>query len=119
MLAGLLGPNGAGKTTTIRILTTLLQFDGGRATVGGFDVVKQAQLVRAVIGLTGQFAAVDDDLTAARTSSSSDGSGASTRGRRRNGRRGCSMSSSSTTPPTARSRRTPAGCAGVWTSAPA
>ena len=63
MLAGLLGPNGAGKTTTIRILTTLLQFDGGHATVGGFDVVKQAQLVRAVIGLTGQFAAVDDDLT--------------------------------------------------------
>jgi ABC-2 type transport system ATP-binding protein len=63
MLAGLLGPNGAGKTTTIRILTTLLQFDEGRATVGGFDVVHQAQLVRAVIGLTGQFAAVDDDLT--------------------------------------------------------
>src|ERR1700736_5186779 len=63
MLSGLLGPNGAGKTTTIRILTTLLPFEGGRATVGGFDVVKQAQLVRAVIGLTGQFAAVDDDLT--------------------------------------------------------
>jgi len=62
-LAGLLGPNGAGKTTTIRILTTLLQFDGGHATVGGFDVLKEAQLVRAVIGLTGQFAAVDDDLT--------------------------------------------------------
>jgi ABC-2 type transport system ATP-binding protein len=63
MLAGLLGPNGAGKTTAIRILTTLLQFDGGRATVGGFDVIKEAQLVRAVIGLTGQFAAVDDDLS--------------------------------------------------------
>ncbi|HXY95021.1 MAG TPA: ATP-binding cassette domain-containing protein [Acidimicrobiia bacterium] len=63
MLAGLLGPNGAGKTTTIRILTTLLPFDSGRATVGGFDVVREAQLVRAVIGLTGQFAAVDDDLT--------------------------------------------------------
>jgi ABC-2 type transport system ATP-binding protein len=63
MLAGLLGPNGAGKTTTIRILTTLLPLDGGHATVGGFDVVQQAQLVRAIIGLTGQYAAVDDDLT--------------------------------------------------------
>jgi ABC-2 type transport system ATP-binding protein len=63
MLAGLLGPNGAGKTTTIRILTTLLPFDAGRATVGGFDVTREPQLVRAVIGLTGQYAAVDDDLT--------------------------------------------------------
>ncbi len=62
-LVGLLGPNGAGKTTTIRILTTLLQPDGGRATVAGFDVVEQAQLVRSVIGLTGQFAAIDEDLT--------------------------------------------------------
>ena len=56
------------------ILTTLLTFDGGRATVGGFDVIKEAQLVRAVIGLTGQFAAVDDDLTGVRISSSSDAS---------------------------------------------
>ena len=62
-LVGLLGPNGAGKTTTIRILTTLLPFEGGRATVGGFDVVQQPQMVRGVIGLTGQYAAVDDDLT--------------------------------------------------------
>ena len=62
-LVGLLGPNGAGKTTTIRILTTLLQPDGGRATVAGFDVVKEPQLVRSVIGLTGQFAAIDEDLT--------------------------------------------------------
>ena len=62
-LVGLLGPNGAGKTTTIRILTTLLQPDGGHATVAGFDVVRQPQLVRSVIGLTGQFAAIDEDLT--------------------------------------------------------
>jgi ABC-2 type transport system ATP-binding protein len=62
-LVGLLGPNGAGKTTTIRILTTLLQPDGGRATVAGFDVVREPQLVRSVIGLTGQFAAIDEDLT--------------------------------------------------------
>ncbi len=62
-LAGLLGPNGAGKTTTIRILTTLLDFDAGHATVGGYDVMREAQLVRSIIGLTGQYAAVDDYLT--------------------------------------------------------
>jgi ABC-2 type transport system ATP-binding protein len=62
-VVGLLGPNGAGKTTSIRILTTLLRPDGGRATVAGYDVVTQPQLVRAVIGLTGQYAAVDLDLT--------------------------------------------------------
>ena len=62
-LVGLLGPNGAGKTTTIRILSTLLPFEGGTASVGGFDVVKQPQYVRSIIGLTGQYAAVDDDLT--------------------------------------------------------
>lgn len=59
----LLGPNGAGKTTIVRILSTLLQLDGGTATVGGFDVVKQANDVRGIIGLTGQFAAVDEKLT--------------------------------------------------------
>jgi ABC-2 type transport system ATP-binding protein len=60
----LLGPNGAGKTTTVRILATLLKPDGGRATVAGFDVVKQAQELRSVIGLSGQYAAVDENLTA-------------------------------------------------------
>ena len=62
-VVGLLGPNGAGKTTAIRILTTLLRLDGGRATVAGHDVMREPQLVRSVIGLTGQYAAVDDDLT--------------------------------------------------------
>ncbi len=62
-IAGLLGPNGAGKTTTINILTTLLRADGGRARVAGFDVATQPQLVRSVIGLTGQYSAVDEDLT--------------------------------------------------------
>ncbi|MES2209608.1 MAG: ATP-binding cassette domain-containing protein [Chloroflexota bacterium] len=61
---GLLGPNGAGKTTTVRILATLLRPDAGRATVAGFDVVKQAQQLRSVIGLSGQYAAVDENLTA-------------------------------------------------------
>jgi ABC-2 type transport system ATP-binding protein len=60
---GLLGPNGAGKTTTIRILTTLLQPDEGKATVAGFDVVRDAARLRPVIGLAGQFAAVDENLT--------------------------------------------------------
>lgn len=60
---GVLGPNGAGKTTTINILSTLTQPSGGTATVAGFDVVKQAKRVRAAIGLTGQYAAVDELLT--------------------------------------------------------
>jgi ABC-2 type transport system ATP-binding protein len=60
---GLLGPNGAGKTTTVRILATLLRPDVGRATVAGFDVVRQAQQLRGVIGLSGQYAAVDENLT--------------------------------------------------------
>src|SRR5712692_6262913 len=62
-VVGLLGPNGAGKTTAIRILSTLLRLDGGRARVAGYDVVTHPQQVRAAIGLTGQFAAVDEDLT--------------------------------------------------------
>ncbi|MGH3149074.1 MAG: ATP-binding cassette domain-containing protein [Rubrobacter sp.] len=60
---GLLGPNGAGKTTAVRILTTLLQPDAGRAEVTGLDVVKQAEELRSRIGLTGQYAAVDECLT--------------------------------------------------------
>jgi ABC transporter DrrB family efflux protein len=62
-ILALLGPNGAGKTTLVRILTTLLQPDAGWAEVAGYDVVKDAPLVRTVIGLTGQFAAVDLMLT--------------------------------------------------------
>lgn len=62
MLA-LLGPNGAGKTTTVRILSTLLKQDSGEVTVAGYDVLKQADKVRHVIGLTGQSAAVDELLT--------------------------------------------------------
>jgi daunorubicin resistance ABC transporter ATP-binding subunit len=60
---GLLGPNGAGKTTMVRMLTTLLVPDAGRAEVLGYDVVRQADAVRRVIGLTGQYAAVDAYLT--------------------------------------------------------
>ena len=60
---GLLGPNGAGKTTVVRMLATLLRPDGGAAHVGGFDIAKHPDEVRARIGLTGQYAAVDEDLT--------------------------------------------------------
>ena len=60
---GLLGPNGAGKTTAVNILTTLLHPDGGRATVMGLDAVNDAQKLRTVIGLAGQYAAVDGRLT--------------------------------------------------------
>ena len=62
-VVGLLGPNGAGKTTTVRILATLLKPDAGHAEVAGFDVVRQANDVRRTIGLTGQYAAVDEYLT--------------------------------------------------------
>ena len=60
---GLLGPNGAGKTTAVRILTTLLVPDGGSASVAGVDVVKSPREVRTRIGLSGQYAAVDEHLT--------------------------------------------------------
>ena len=60
---GLLGPNGAGKTTAVRILATLLQPDGGRARIAGLDVVDQAAELRTKIGLAGQYAAVDENLT--------------------------------------------------------
>jgi ABC-2 type transport system ATP-binding protein len=60
---GLLGPNGAGKTTCVRILTTLLKPDAGRAVVAGHDVLAEPQAVRRRIGLSGQYAAVDENLT--------------------------------------------------------
>jgi ABC-2 type transport system ATP-binding protein len=62
-ILALLGPNGAGKTTTIKILSTLLLPNGGKASIEGFDVVSEAKQVRANIGLTGQYAAVDEYLT--------------------------------------------------------
>jgi oleandomycin transport system ATP-binding protein len=63
---GVLGPNGAGKTTAVRILGTLLRPDAGRATVGGYDVVRDPARVRELIGLTGQYASVDEDLSGRR-----------------------------------------------------
>jgi len=63
-VVGLLGPNGAGKTTTINMLATLMSIDAGSASVGGFDVARQPDQVRQLIGLAGQAAAVDEKLTA-------------------------------------------------------
>ncbi|EXG79543.1 daunorubicin resistance protein DrrA family ABC transporter ATP-binding protein [Cryptosporangium arvum] len=62
-ILGVLGPNGAGKTTAVRVLATLIKPDAGRARVGGFDVLTQAQSVRARIAVTGQYASIDEDLT--------------------------------------------------------
>lgn len=61
---GVLGPNGVGKTTTVKMLATLLRPDGGSARIFGYDVVKEPQIVRQLIGVTGQYASVDESLTA-------------------------------------------------------
>src|SRR5580692_13093766 len=60
---GLLGPNGAGKTTAVRILSTILEPDSGTATILGHDVIKEADVIRRIIGLAGQYATVDENLT--------------------------------------------------------
>jgi ABC-2 type transport system ATP-binding protein len=62
-VVGLLGPNGAGKTTAVRVLATLLRADAGRATVAGFDIARDDARIRRAIGLSGQYAAVDENLT--------------------------------------------------------
>lgn len=61
---GVLGPNGAGKTTVIRMLATLLRPDAGTGRIFGHDVVKESQIVRQLIGVTGQYASVDESLSA-------------------------------------------------------
>ena len=108
---GLLGPNGAGKTTAVRILTTLLQADAGEATVAGCDLATQRRELRSKIGLAGQYAAVDENLTGFENLEMVGrlyhlGKQHFARSERPN------CSSASTSPPqaTGRSRPTPAGC---------
>ena len=96
-----LGPNGAGKSTTVRILTTMTLPDAGTARVGGLDVVTEAAEVRRIIGVTGQDASLDEQLTGAQNLVMV-GACRSCHGRMpRRGPRSCSSSSSSRTRPTA------------------
>ena len=102
-MLGLLGPNGAGKTTAVRILTTLLEPDEGSATVAGIDVRRDPAQVRAKIGLSGQYAAVDEYLTGYENLDMV-GRLYGLRGAAvaRPGRASCSSGSGSPTPPTGR-----------------
>ena len=118
-MLGLLGPNGAGKTTAVRILATLLEPDAGSARVAGLDVVKQAPQLRAQIGLAGQYAAVDENLTGFENLEMVGrlyhlGKGPA----RDRARASCSSASTSTRPATAPPRPTPAACAAGSTSPP-
>ena len=112
---GLLGPNGAGKTTMVRVLTTLLRPDEGHARVAGVDVVHQARAVRRKIGLSGQYAAVDEYLTGYENLEMI--GRLYHLGRRRSQARARELliSSGWTKPPTGRPRPTPAGCVAGWT----
>ena len=62
-ISAVLGPNGAGKTTAVKVLTTLIVPDSGTATIGGIDVLRQPEAIRPMIGVSGQYAAVDENLT--------------------------------------------------------
>jgi ABC-type multidrug transport system, ATPase component len=115
-ILGVLGPNGAGKTTMLRMLATLLPIDAGDAQIFGVDVAKEPHRVRQLIGVTGQYASVDENLTATenlwlfgRLQGLRSADARATAG-------GCSGSSGSRRPPRGRSRSSRAACAGASTS---
>ena len=112
---GLLGPNGAGKTTLVRVLATLLAPDAGRAEVFGRDVVRDAAGVRELLGLTGQFAAVDEMLTGRENLEMFGRLLTSQPGMLAGGRMSCSSASIWLTPPTAWPVRIRVGCGDVST----
>ncbi len=113
---GVLGPNGAGKTTAVRILTTLLKPDAGRAIIDGIDVVADPRAARARIGLTGQYAAVDERLTGFENLQLVGRLFHMHTGEARSAPATCSIDSAWTRPPTGWSRVTPVACAVVSTS---
>ena len=107
----MLGPNGAGKTTMLRMLATLLPIDGGEASIFGVDVRRDPHMIRQLVGVTGQYASVDENLTG-RENLWLFGRLPACRPRgRRRPRPTCSSGSASRTPPTSRSPRSPAACA--------
>ena len=111
-ILGMLGPNGAGKTTAVRVLATLLRPDAGHARVLGADVVSQGGLVRERIGLTGQYAALDDYLTGRANLVMIGQLGRLTRRRRGPGPTSCWTVSTSAPRPAVRSRPTQVACGG-------
>ena len=115
---GLLGPNGAGKTTAVRILTTLLEADAGTARVAGLDVKRDAAELRAQIGLAGQYAAVDENLTGFENLEMVGRLYHLGKAQSRSGPTSCSSASSSPRRPSGRPRPTPAACAAGSTSPP-
>ncbi len=115
---GLLGPNGAGKTTTVRVLATVLEPDEGHAEVLGHDVVKEPDAVRRRIGLAGQYAAVDPNLTGRENLRMVGILSQMQRFEIPRAPPSCSVASTSRTPPTARSGPTRVACGAVSTSPP-
>ena len=112
----LLGPNGAGKTTMVRILSTLIPADAGDIRVAGHDVRTEAAAVRAAIGVTGQFSAVDNLLTGAENLRlMADLRHLGRDERAPTGEQSCSSGSTSPTRPTSRCRPIRGGCAAGWT----
>ncbi len=113
-ILGVLGPNGAGKTTTLKMLATLLPIDAGQAWVFGVDVAREPHRVRQLLGVTGQYASVDDDLTASENLWLFGRLQGLARRRLAPPRSGCFTSSDWRRRRTSQSRSSRAACDGAW-----